>query len=130
MVQITPSGSKANATIRFGRDKNNQLQFGSYAQDGKLYQSEHQSGSDARNFSRYAMNWNGSLAPEKTAMAANQAGYSLVFKPPLSFFYSKQGVGLSPGYERGNLGFNRPISPAVFPVTAGARMRWQTATAV
>jgi len=119
MVQITPEWLKGQRTSGSVEDKNNQLQFESYAQDGKLYQSEHQSGSDGQEIFRdmHELEW---------IIGAGENGYgglirqgTHLFQTPLSF-YSKPGRWeLSPGYELGNLGFNRPILPGCISCHSG-----------
>jgi len=119
VVQVTPEWLRGQPTSGSVEDKNNQLQFESYAQDGKLYQTEHQSGSDGREIFRdtHELEWIIGAGENGFGALLRQNGY--LFQAPLSF-YSKPGRWeLSPGYELGNLGFNRPILPGCISCHSG-----------
>ena len=100
--QITPEWLKGQRTSGSVEDKNNQLQFEVYAQDGKLYQSEHQSGPDGQEIFRdtHELEW---------IIGAGENGFgglirqdAHLFQAPLSFYSKPERWELSPGYELGN----------------------------
>ena len=119
VVRVTPewvNGQRISGSVE---DKNNQLQFEVYGQDGKLYQSEHQSGADGKEIFRdtHELEWIIGAGENGFGGLLRQGAH--LFQAPLSF-YSKPGRWeLSPGYELGNLGFNRPILPGCISCHSG-----------
>jgi hypothetical protein len=78
-------------------------------QDGKLYQSEYQTGADGNEIFRdtHALDWIVGAGANGFGVLLQRDNY--LFQAPLSY-YSKAGAwGPSPGYEFGDYGFNRPI---------------------
>jgi hypothetical protein len=117
--QISPDWLKGQPTSASVEDKNNQLQFEVYAQDGKLYQTEHQSGSDGQEVFRDTRELEWIIGAGENGFGGLVKRGDYIFQAPLSF-YSKPGRWeLSPGYELGNLGFNRPILPACISCHSG-----------
>jgi hypothetical protein len=119
MSQLSPEWLKGRHTSASVEDKNGQLQFEVYSQDGRLYQAEHQSGSDGQEVFRdtHELEWIIGAGENGFGGLVRQGDY--IFQAPLSF-YSKPGRWeLSPGYELGNLGFNRPILPACISCHSG-----------
>ena len=83
--------------------------FTMYAQDGKAFQSEFQTAPDGSEVFRdtHALSWK---------MGAGENGFGLLverehtlFQAPLSYYTQAGKWALSPGYEFGDYGFNRPI---------------------
>src|ERR1041385_2814132 len=119
MVQVTPEWLKGHRASGSVEDKNNQLQFEVYTRDGKLYQSEHQLGSGGQEIFRdtHELEWIIGAGENGFGGLIRQGAH--LFQAPLSF-YSKPGQWeLSPGYELGKLGFNRPILPACISCHSG-----------
>ncbi len=119
MTQVTAEWQKSQHTSGSVEDKNNQLQFEVYVRDGKLYQSEHQSGPDGQEIFRdtHELEWIIGAGENGFGGLIRQGAY--LFQAPLSF-YSKPGRWeLSPGYELGNLGFNRAILPGCISCHSG-----------
>jgi hypothetical protein len=119
MSQVSPEWLRNRTTSGSVRDKNNQLQFEVYIQDGKLYQTEHQTGSDGQEAFRdsHELEWIIGAGENGFGGLVRQGEY--MFQAPLSF-YSKPGTWeLSPGYEIENPGFNRPILPACISCHSG-----------
>jgi hypothetical protein len=80
-----------------------------FARQGKLFQSEYQSGPGGEEIFRntHEIDW---------IVGANANGFSTLvqrgsylFEAPLSFYVKPQQWELSPGFENTDLGFNRPI---------------------
>jgi Flp pilus assembly protein TadD len=81
------------------------------AQDGKLYQSEYQLDASGHEVFRntHAITWIVGTGMNGQSALTQRGDY--VFEAPLSF-YSKTGQwALSPGYQRGDYGFNRAVAP-------------------
>jgi len=119
MSQVSPEWLKTQRPSGSVDDKNNRAQFEVYARDGKLYQSEYQSGSDGQEVFRdtHELAWIIGAGENGFGGLVRRGDY--LFQAPLSF-YSKAGRWeLSPGYEFGNYGFNRPILPACIACHSG-----------
>lgn len=80
-----------------------------FSRDGKLYQSEWQSGADGHDVFRstHEIGW---------IIGAGHLGFggllqrgNYLFEAPLSFYTKTQQWGLSPGYEHTDVAFNRPV---------------------
>jgi len=119
MTEVSPEWLKAQRPSGAVEDKKNSVQFEVYARDGKLYQSEFQSGSDGQEVFRdtHELAWIIGAGENGFGGLVQRSNY--LFQAPLSF-YSKAGRWeLSPGYEFGNYGFNRPILPACIACHSG-----------
>src|ERR1041384_2213403 len=119
VVRVTQEWVEGHHVSGSLEDKNSQLQFEVYSQDGKLYQSERQSGPDGREIFRdmHEVEW---------IIGAGENGYGglirrgdHLFQAPLSFYAKPGRWELSPGYEIDNLGFNRPILPGCISCHSG-----------
>src|SRR6266436_2277498 len=119
MSQVSREWLKMRQASGSVEDTNNRVQFDVYARDGKLYQSEHQSGSDGQEVFRDTREVEWIIGAGENGFGGLVRRGDHVFQAPLSF-YSKPGRWeLSPGYEFGNYGFNRPILPACIGCHSG-----------
>lgn len=119
VTQVSPEWLKAQRPSGSVEDKKNSVRFEVYAREGKLYQSEFQSGSDGQEVFRdtHELAWIVGAGENGFGGLVQRSDY--IFQAPLSF-YSKAGRWeLSPGYEFGNYGFNRPILPACIACHSG-----------
>jgi hypothetical protein len=117
--QVSPEWLKIQRPSDSVDDKKNSVQFEVYAREGKLYQSEFQSGSGGHEAFRdtHELDWIIGAGENGFGGLVERSDY--IFQAPLSF-YSKTGRwDLSPGYEFGNYGFNRPILPACIACHSG-----------
>lgn len=83
--------------------------FAVFAKDGKLLQSEYQTAADGSEIFRdtHFLEWK--IGAGENGFGALLGSEHTLFQAPLSY-YSKTGEwALSPGYEFGDYGFNRPI---------------------
>ena len=119
MSQVSPEWLKGQTIAASVEDKNNQLQFEVYAHDGKLYQTEHQSDSDGQQVFRDTRELNWIIGAGENGFGALVKQGDYIFQAPLSFYAKPGRWELSPGYELGNLGFNRPIQPACISCHSG-----------
>ncbi len=112
MSLITPALLKTIHTPASVQDKNNNAYIEVEVRDGKLYQTEYEKGADGREIYRdsHQLEWIIGAGANGFGGLLRQGDY--LFQAPLSFYSKTQSWGLSPGYEFGNYGFNRPILPA------------------
>jgi len=86
------------------------------------FQSEYELDSNGKEIFATLAPWSGLSELGRTGSAAFVRQGDYVFQAPLSFYSKAQRWELSPGYELGNSGFNRPILPAASLATAGGPM--------
>src|SRR5438445_9414192 len=119
MSRVTPEILKAQPTSGSLEDKNTGLHFDVYARDGQLFQSEYQvdSNGNATSLATCGVEWSIGAAENGLGGLVRQGDY--VFQAPLSFYSKAERWELSPGYELGNSGFNRPILPGCISCHSG-----------
>src|SRR5712692_10290672 len=119
MSLVTPEILKAQPTSGSIEDKNTGLHFDVYARDGQLFQSEYELDSNGTEIFRdtRAVEWIIGAGENGLGGLVRQGDY--VFQAPLSFYSKAQRWELSPGYELGNSGFNRPILPGCISCHSG-----------
>jgi len=119
MSLVTPEILKAQPTSGSIEDKNTRLHFDVYARDGQLFQSEYELDSSGKEIFRdtRALEWIIGAGENGLSGLVRQSDY--VFQAPLSFYSKAQRWELSPGYELGNSGFNRPILPGCISCHSG-----------
>ena len=93
--------------------------FDVYVEDGKLFQSEYERGPDGkRTFQEtHAVDW--IIGSGANGFGALLLRGEFLFEAPLSFYSKTQSWALSPGYEFGDYGFNRPILPGCIACHSG-----------
>ena len=86
--------------------------FEVFARDNSLYQSEYETAADGKDIFRdvHRVEWIIGSGANGSGAIVKQADY--LFEAPLSFYAKPNRWALSPGYEFGDYGFNRPILPA------------------
>ena len=109
MSGITPEWLKKHETFGTVEDKNNNLQLDVYARDGNLYQSVREAVPDGPEGFRDTRKLEWIIGAGENGFGGLVREGDYVFQAPLSFYSKAQRWELSPGYESGNLGFNRPI---------------------
>lgn len=85
--------------------------FEVHAADGKLYQSEYQTGSDGNEVFRNAHELGWIIGTGENGFGALLRRGDYLFQAPLSYYTKAAGWNLSPGYQNGDYGFNRIIQP-------------------
>jgi len=119
MSEITPEFLKAHPASGAVEDQDNHLHFDVLAQGGKLQQSEYEHSADGQEVFRDTRDLEWIIGAGKNGFGGLVKSGDYVFQAPLSF-YSKAGRWeLSPGYELGNAGFNRPILPGCISCHSG-----------
>lgn len=83
--------------------------FSVFAQDGRVYQSEFQTAADGKEVFRdtQALQWK--IGAGENGFGAIVVKEQTLFQAPLSYYTRMGEWGLSPGYEFGDYGFNRPV---------------------
>ena len=109
MALITPELLRSIPSNASLYDEKQDRHFEVYAHDGKLYQSEFQIGPDQQEIFRDTRQLNWILGAGLNGMGGLVQKDGYLFQAPVSFYSKPQTWGLSPGYEFGDYGFNRPI---------------------
>jgi hypothetical protein len=93
--------------------------FDTYVRDGDLYQSEYETTADGKDVFRETqkLEWIIGSGGNGSGAIVKQGEY--LFEAPLSFYAKPHRWALSPGYEFGDYGFNRPILPACIVCHSG-----------
>src|SRR5260370_13173490 len=119
MSRGTPEILKAQPTSGSIEDKNSGLHFDVYARDGKLFQSEYELDSDGKEIFRDTREVDWIIGAGENGLGGLVRRSEYVFQAPLSFYSKTERWELSPGYELGNSGFNRPILPGCISCHSG-----------
>ena len=112
MAQVTPALLKALHTSGSVADRNTNLGLEVYSRDGKLYQTQYETSGDGKEVFRDTREVEWIVGAGENGFGGLVKRDDYIFQAPLSFYSRPQSWGLSPGYELGNYGFNRPILPA------------------
>jgi hypothetical protein len=109
MTRVTPGLLKTLPTKASLHDQHQNLEV--FQRDGKLYQSEFENDDEGKEIFRdtHEVEWIIGSGANGFAGIIRRGAY--LFQAPLSFYRKPQSWALSPGYESGNYGFNRPILP-------------------
>jgi hypothetical protein len=93
--------------------------FEIFVRDNNLYQSEYETAADGEDVFRETrrLDWIIGSGANGSGAIVKQDGY--LFEAPLSFYAKPHRWALSPGYEFGDYGFNRPILPACIACHSG-----------
>ena len=112
MSLATPELLKTIHTPATVQGKNPNVYLEVDLRDGKLYQTQYEKGADGREIYRdsHQLEWIIGAGANGFGGLLKQDDY--LFQAPLSFYSKAQSWALSPGYEFGSYGFNRPILPA------------------
>jgi Tfp pilus assembly protein PilF len=109
MTRVTPELVRNVVTSGSSYDEKLSQHFEVFAQQGKLLQSQYATGDRGSEAFRETHEIKWIMGSGTNGFAGLTTNGSYLFQAPLSF-YSRIGAwGLSPGYEFGNYGFNRPI---------------------
>jgi tetratricopeptide (TPR) repeat protein len=119
MSAVTPEWLKNHQTSGSVEDANNNLKFEVHATEGKLVQSEYQLGSNGREIFRDTREIEWIIGAGENGFGGLVRNDDYVFQAPLSYYSKAQRWELSPGYELGNAGFNRPIPPGCISCHSG-----------
>jgi hypothetical protein len=93
--------------------------FEVHTRDGHLYQSEYASSADGKDIFRETRKVEWIIGSGANGSGAIVKQDDSLFEAPLSFYTKPHQWALSPGYEYGDYGFNRPILPACIACHSG-----------
>jgi len=112
MSEITPAILERLPTSASIFDSRRNRHFELSARENSLYQSEYETTADGKDVFRETrkLEWIVGSAANGSGAIVKENDY--LFEAPLSFYAKPHGWALSPGYEFGDYGFNRPILPA------------------
>jgi len=122
MTRVTPGLLAKLVTSGSSYDEKLDQHFEVFAREGKLFQSQYATEAGGNEIFRetHEIEWIIGSGANGFGGVTTKGAY--LFQGPLSF-YSKIGVwGLSPGYEFGNYGFNRPILAGCVACHSGRAM--------
>jgi hypothetical protein len=119
MSEITPALLERIPTSASIVDPKLNRHFEIYARDGNLYQSEYETTTDGKEVFRETrkLEWIIGSGANGSGAIVKQGDY--VFEAPLSFYAKPHRWALSPGYEFGDYGFDRPILPGCIVCHSG-----------
>ena len=119
MVAVSPEWLKTQVTAASVEDKSAHLQADVSVRDGELYQSMLEKGSDGQEAFRDSRKLEWIIGAGENGFGGLVKEGDYLFQSPLSFYSKAKRWDLSPGYEAGNPGFNRPILPACIACHSG-----------
>lgn len=119
MSEITPSLLEQIPTSASVVDERLHRHFDVHLEDGKLVQSEFEQTEDGKEAFRetHAVDW--IIGSGANGFGALLRRGDFIFEAPLSFYSKTKAWALSPGYEFGDYGFNRPILPGCIACHSG-----------
>jgi hypothetical protein len=119
MSEITPTLLGRMPTSASIFDPRLNRHFEIFARDGNLYQSEYATTADGKDVFRetHRLDWVIGSGANGSGAIVKQDEY--LFEAPLSFYAKPNRWALSPGYEFGDYGFNRPILPGCIACHSG-----------
>jgi hypothetical protein len=119
MSEITPYLLERIPTSASVVDDRLHRHFDVHAEDGTLFQSEYEVGEGGKEVFRetHAVDW--IIGSGANGFGALVKRGDFLFEAPLSFYSKTQSWALSPGYEFGDYGFNRPILPGCIACHSG-----------
>ena len=119
MSEITPALFEKMPTSASIYDRKLNRHFEIYARDGNLYQSEYETGVDGKEVFRETQKVEWIIGSGANGNGAILKRGEYLFEAPLSFYAKGKQWQLSPGYEFGDYGFNRPILPGCIACHSG-----------
>jgi hypothetical protein len=111
LERIPPSASIFDSTLN--------RHFEISARENNLYQSEYETKSDGEDVFRETRKLDWIIGSGANGSGAIVKQDDFLFEAPLSFYTKPQRWALSPGYEFGDYGFNRPVLPACISCHSG-----------
>ena len=119
MSEITPLLLEKMPTLASIFNPRLNRHFEIAARDGKLYQSEYETATDGKEIFRetHEVDWIIGSGANGSGAVVRHDDY--LFEAPLSFYAKTRSWDLSPGYEFGDYGFNRPILPGCIVCHSG-----------
>ena len=119
MSEITPPLLEKIPNSASVTDDRLHRHFDVHVENGKLFQSENAIDADGKELFRetHPIDW--IIGSGANGFGALLRRGEFIFEAPLSFYSKTQAWALSPGYEFGDYGFNRPILPGCIACHSG-----------
>jgi len=111
LTAITPEFLKTLPVSASYYDARSNHHFEVRAENGKLFQSEFETGPDGKEVFRSAHEMGWIVGTGENGFGALLRRGDYLFQAPLSYYTRAAEWNLSPGYQNGDLGFNRLIQP-------------------
>jgi hypothetical protein len=119
MSEITPTLLERIPTSASIFDSRLNRHFEISARGSNLYQSEYETKSDGKDVFRETRKLDWIIGSGANGSGAIVKQDNFLFEAPLSFYTKPHRWALSPGYEFGDYGFNRPVLPACISCHSG-----------
>jgi hypothetical protein len=119
MSEIAPTLLEKIPTSASIFDSKLNRHFEIFARDGNLYQSEYETAADGKEVFRDTRKLEWRIGSGANGSGAIVKDGDYLFEAPLSFYAKPYRWALSPGYEFGDYGFNRPILPECIACHSG-----------
>jgi hypothetical protein len=119
MAVVTPDFMKVWRASGSVNDTNTGLHFDVFVRDGHLFQAEYQLDSNGQEIFRDVRDLEWIIGAGDNGFGGLVRNGEYVFQAPLSYYAKAGAWELSPGYELGNAGFNRPILPGCISCHSG-----------
>ena len=119
MSEITPSLLETIPTSASIFDSKLNRHFETFARDGNLYQGEYAITTDGKEVFRETRKVEWLIGSGANGSGAIVRSGDYLFEAPLSFYAKIHSWALSPGYEFGDYGFNRPVLPGCIVCHSG-----------
>jgi hypothetical protein len=119
MSVITPSLLEKVPASASVFDSRLNRHFETYVRDRNLYQSEYETAADGREVFRETRKVEWLIGSGANGSGAIVQTGDFLFEAPLSFYAKIHRWALSPGFEFGDYGFNRPILPGCIACHSG-----------
>jgi tetratricopeptide (TPR) repeat protein len=108
ILETLPLGSPQTTSL-FDTESNHRFQV--YAEDGKLIQSEYETGTSGQEIFRSTHELGWIVGTGENGFGAFLRRGKYLFQAPLSYYTRTARWDLSPGYQNKDIGFNRVIQP-------------------
>ena len=119
MSEVNPALVEKMPTSASIFDSKLNRHFEIYTGDGNLYQSEFETAADGHEVVRDTRKVEWIIGSGANGSGAIVREDDYLFEAPLSFYTKIHGWALSPGFEFGDYGFNRPILPGCIACHSG-----------
>ncbi len=119
MSEINPTLLEKIPTSASVVDERLHRHFDVHVEDGKLFQSEYEQTDEGKDAFRETHQIDWIIGSGANGFGALLKRDDFIFEAPLSFYSKTQSWALSPGYEFGDYGFNRPILPGCIACHSG-----------
>lgn len=119
MSEVTPEFLEKVPNFASIFDERLNRHFDVSVRDGSLYQSDYETRPSGETVFRESRKIEWIIGSGENGLGGLVAGGDFLYEAPLSYYSKTHNWALSPGYEFGDYGFNRPILPACISCHSG-----------